>query len=408
MTDMLRITDEDLFARRRARPSRIFLTGGTGFLGSHLAAAFLERGHDVVLLARLGRAASAAERVSRLMDWFGLGPEARRGLRVLEGDVTRYRLGLDPDAYRMAGELAEEVVHCASETSFSPRRRAEVEGVNGQGLRHVLEFARESRSWAFHHISTAFVAGRTTGPCREELVTETQFHNPYEETKCLGEHEVRTACSESGIRASIYRPAIVYGDSRTGRSLLFNAVYYPVRTALMIRDLCEADIRQNGGQKAAALGARLEPDGTMHLPLRIAVAAEGGLNLVPVDHFVEAFLALREDAPRGGIFHIVNPRTKRIEDIVDYSSRLFRLSGVSAVTEDAIGRAPRNALERMFDQYLEVYRPYMLDRRVFDRAASGPILERRGLVCPELDYESFRRCMTFAVESGWGAKLPVS
>jgi nucleoside-diphosphate-sugar epimerase len=408
MREALRITDEELFSRRRSCPARIFLTGGTGFLGSHLAAAFLERGHDVALLARLGRTASAAERVSRLMDWFGLGPEARRRLRVLEGDVTQYRLGLDPDAYRSAGELAEEVVHCASETSFSLRRRAEVERVNGEGLRRVLQFARESRALAFHHVSTAFVAGRTTGPCPEELVTETQFHNPYEETKCRGEHEVLVACAEAGIRPSIYRPSIVYGDSRTGRSLLFNAVYYPVRTALMIRDFCEADIRENGGQKAAAMGVRLEAGGTMRLPLRIAVAAEGGLNLVPVDHFVEAFLALREDAPEGGIFHIVNPRPKRIEDIVDYSSRLFRLRGISTVTEDEIARRPRNALERMFDQYLEVYRPYMLDRRAFARDRSGPLLERRGIACPEFDYENFRRCMTFAVEAGWGAKLPVS
>ena len=405
--DNLRITDEELDARRKARPARFFLTGGTGFLGGHLAAALLEGGHDVTLLARLGRAGSAAERVSRLLDWFGLGPEARRGLRVLEGDVTQYRLGLDPDTYRMAAELAEEVIHCASETSFAPRRRAEVERVNGQGLQHVLQFSRDSRAFAFHHLSTAYVAGRTSGPCPEDLVSEAQFHNPYEESKCRGEHEVLAACAEAGVRASIYRPSIVYGDSRTGRSLLFNAVYYPVRTALMIRDFCQADIRDNGGQKAAAMGVRIEDAGTMHLPLRIAVAAEGGLNLVPVDHFVQAFLALREDAPGGGIFHIVNSRPKRIEDIIDYSSRLFRLSGISAVTEDEMARTTRNALERMFDQYLEVYRPYMLDRRVFGRDRSGPILDRRGIACPEFGYESFRRCMTYAVETGWGSKLPV-
>lgn len=401
-----RITDEDLDSRR-AKPVRFFLTGGTGFLGGHLAAALLERGHDVCLLARLGKAASARERVSRLMDWFGLPPEARRGLRVVEGDVTRPRLGLDPALYAETGLLADEIIHCASETSFAPRKRAEVEEVNGAGLDRVLEFARDSRAVYFHHLSTAYVAGCRSGRCPEALVTEAQFFNAYEETKCRGEHAVAAACAEHGIRCSIYRPSIVYGDSRTGRSLLFNAVYYPVRTALLIKDFCERDIRDSGGGRAKEMGVRVEEDGALRLPLRIPVAREGGLNLIPVDYFVSAFLALLDAERRGGVFHIVNPRPKRIEDIIDYASRLFRMTGIEPCPADGLGRAPRNALETIFDQYLEVYRPYMQDTRVFETGRSGPVLEARGLACPEFDYENFRRCMTFAVESGWGSKLPV-
>jgi hypothetical protein len=34
-----------------------------------------------------------------------------------------------------------------------------------------------------------------------------------------------------------------------------------------------------------------------------------------------------------------------------------------------------------------------------------PILERKGISCPEMDYEIFSRCMNFAVDCGWGARL---
>jgi hypothetical protein len=47
----------------------------------------------------------------------------------------------------------------------------------------------------------------------------------------------------------------------------------------------------------------------------------------------------------------------------------------------------------------------MRDHRVFETKKSGPILERREIRCPDFNHEMFTRCMTFAVECGWGARL---
>ncbi len=396
---------DDLQLRKRPARGRILLTGGTGFLGSHLAAGLLERGFEVCCLARPAKDQSGEARIAELMNWLGVPAQSRRRLRVVEGDITLPSLGLDAAAYDAALRETDEVVHCASCTSFSERKRPEVEAVNIGGLARVLEFARAGRTAFFHHVSTAFVAGTAVGSCLEEPAAPPGFHNVYEETKLRGEQAVTAACAEAGIGLAIYRPSIVYGDSRTGRSLLFNAVYYPVRAALIIKELFEKDVRENGGRKAAEMGVTIENDGTVNLPLRIETAPGGGLNLVPVNFFVEAFLALMEDAPEGGIFHIVNERPKTIEDLIDYGCRLFRIRGITACGAAAFAERPRTALESLYDHYLEVYRPYMRDLRVFGTARSRPILDRHDLSCPEMDYDVFARCMRFAVEAGWGTKL---
>ena len=314
-------------------------------------------------------------------------------------------MGIAPEVYRTLLGETDEIIHCASNTACSERKRAEVEAVNGEGLERVLEFARASGAYFFNHVSTAFVAGKTSGTCPEGPAEAREFWNAYEETKCRGERMVAEVCKTSGLRLGIYRPSIVYGDSRTGRSRLFNAVYFPVRTALMVKDIYEKDIRERGGRKAGEMGVRIEPDGSMHLPLRIETAASGGLNLIPVDFFTAAFLALMEAAPAGGIFHIVNSALKRIEDIVDYSSRLFRLTGIKACAAQEFKEAPRNPLEALYEHFVEAYGPYMRDTRVFEMAESRRILERQGVVCPEFDYDVFARCMTYAVEVDWGARL---
>jgi len=400
-----RSSRRDLEKKRAARSTRFFLTGGTGFLGSHIAVELLRKGFSVRMLARPSSRGAAADRVGELLDWFGLPSSERRRLSVAEGDITRPDLGLSATALREALGDTDEIIHCASNTSFSERKRAEVEAVNLDGMSHILALARAGGACFFHYLSTAFVAGRALGPCREELATPPGFWNAYEETKWRGERLAAEACENSGLGLAIYRPSIVYGDSRTGRSLLFNAVYYPVRVALFLKELCETDIRDRGGQKAAELGVRLDPDGTVSMPLRIATARRGGIDLVPVNHFTNAFLALMEGAPDGGVFHIVNGRTKSIEDIVDYSCRLFRMAGVRTCGAEEFEASPKSPLERLYDHYVEAYGPYMRDTRVFEASNSGPILERHGLRCPEFDYDVFARCMTFAVEVGWGARL---
>ncbi|MGE5856291.1 MAG: SDR family oxidoreductase, partial [Syntrophaceae bacterium] len=76
----MRRSAEDIGARRRARETVFLVTGGTGFIGSHIAVALLERGHAVMLLCRGARGLSSRHRVERVLDWFGLVEAAQTRL----------------------------------------------------------------------------------------------------------------------------------------------------------------------------------------------------------------------------------------------------------------------------------------------------------------------------------------
>ena len=339
------------------------------------------------------------------MEWHGVRPRDLSQVRILEGFLDRPDLGLDRTQYSDVLNQVEEIIHCASSTSFSERKRVEVEAANIQGLQNVLDLARRSRCYYFHHISTAYVAGKREGVCREELVETDQFTNVYEETKHRGERMVADLCAGEGIRLNIYRPSIVYGNSRNGRSLSFRALYYPVRTVLFLKNLYETDIKDHGGKRAEQMGVRLEADHSVYLPLRVEINERGGINLIPIDYFLEAFLAVMEECLEGGVFHIVSRRLKKIEEIIDYARRLFQVSGIRPSSTRDFTQVPRNALEVLFDSYLEAYKPYIRDARVFENSKVEAILKKRQIACPDLDFDRFSRCMIYAVESGWGAKL---
>jgi len=383
------------------------VTGGTGFLGSHIVASLLSRGHRVLVLAREREQTSAAGRMDRLLNWFGLSREQRRDMKILQGDLNLPGLGLKArDAETMAEE-AQEIIHCASDTSFSARRREQVEKTNVLGLENLLHMVRKSPCRAFHLVSTAYVAGRQRGLCAEGIREVREFHNVYEETKFRAEKMAARHCADNGITLYVYRPSIVYGDSNTGRTTLFNALYYPIRTLHFFQKLYTRDILENQGKKAREMGVRLEKDGIMHLPVRIKSSDECGLNLIPVNYFVEAFMTLRRECPEGGVFHVVNPRSTTISLLADYTRRFFRLEGVRVVAPEEFIKQPRNGLEILFDNHIRYYSPYMQDKRIFEHSRTGAILSGQNVTCPEFSYKVFDACMHYAVQTDWGRLLLV-
>ena len=386
--------------------STILLTGGTGFIGSHIAVELLRRGYRVILLARPSKQQSVGDRAERLFRWLGLDPGQATQLKVIEAYLDRPDFGLERSLYDSIAAQTDEIIHCASNTSFSERKRKEVETDNIVNLRHLLDFAGTSRCSAFHHMSTAYAAGKKQGLCREDHVDTGTFTNVYEETKYLGEQMISEVCRNQGIRLTIYRPSIVYGDSKTGRTLRFNALYYPIRTVLFFKNLFEKDIQEKGGKRAKQMGVKMNGHGSVYLPIRIEAEEKGGINIIPVDYLVAAFLEIMDTYREGGLFHIVNHRLITIRELVEYTKRFFNVEGIEVVLPGTLDASPRNSLEILFDNYVEAYRPYMMDTRIFENGKTREVLAQKNIKCPDFDFDLFTRCMSYAVESEWGTRNP--
>ena len=365
------------------------LTGGTGFLGSYIGAELVNRGAKVVFPVRDKNKISAAGRLERILKWHGLDGREKNAVPWAGWEPEKFPFGID------------RVVYCMSDTSFSERNREQVWTTNVEQLERLTERVIRNGITRFVYISTAYAAGNRKGPCPEEPVNNGSFHNVYEESKAAAENMLIEKCRTAGIGLTIVRPSIVYGHSRNGRTLKFNALYYPVKTALFLARVYREDILEKGGEKAAEAGVFLDPDGRLHLPLRIETGDDPGVNLIPVDFFIRALFAIMESDNPEGIFHIVNPQPTRINDIIRYTRNMFNLAGIRGCGPEDFVKSPRNSLENLYERYLQAYLPYFRDHRTFLTGKSTPLLETRGITCPDFNENIFRICMSYAEKSNW-------
>ncbi len=206
-------------------PTKIFLTGFPGFIARNLVGELRRRdpGAELLLLVEPRLLAPAADAAS------SLGGKTR----LLSGDLTRPRLGMDDADYDYAIRESTHLWHLAAVYDLSvPLARAY--RVNVVGTATLLDFAEACRHLErLDYVSTCYVCGTRTGLVREAELDEGQdFNNYYEATKCWAEIEVRRRMAR--IPTTIYRPSIVVGDSRTGATEKYDGPYYIIRFLLRL------------------------------------------------------------------------------------------------------------------------------------------------------------------------------
>ena len=148
---------------------------------------------------------------------------------ALEGDVTREGLGLVPDARAWLRGRATAMVHLAADTTFS-RPLDQARRVNRDGTAHLLELAADCPHVArVAYVSTAFVAGRRTGPVAESADGAATEHigwvNAYEQSKAEAEALVRTSRRDWVI----LRSSTIACDDTSGVVTQRNAVHQALR-----------------------------------------------------------------------------------------------------------------------------------------------------------------------------------
>ncbi len=210
----------------------IFLTGSTGYLGSYLAAG-LFTGHTdrLNLLVRAKSEQEARERLWQSLQLHFDFPEFQEylnsRLRIFRGDLTGDHFGLADDEYHALVDSTDSILHCAA--SLNRKSEKQCLNVNLRGSLEVIQLARRAQNQhglrRYSHVSTVAVAGKR----QNEVVTEDASidwnrsdYDPYARTKKFSEHMVHQLLAD--VPHTIFRPAIVLGDSRRAETSQFDMV----------------------------------------------------------------------------------------------------------------------------------------------------------------------------------------
>lgn len=346
------------------------------------------------MVVRRGRKQSAAARVEAVMvHWEEtLGKRLSRPV-VLEGDLTQPLCGLDTESRRWVAHHCDELLNNAASLTFrGTDREAEPWRTNVTGTEQVLALARETGLRHLHHVSTAYACGLRSGVVREDdLDVGQSFGNDYERTKVAGEKLVHAANAAVGgflDTATIYRPSIIVGDSRTG----WTSTYHGLFAALHLGHTLLTRVTKGTTSGPALLGL-------------IGVALHDTKNFVPVD-WVSAVIAhaVQTPAARGTTYHLTHPEPLTMDTI----GRLIQ-EAVEAYSTDASPDDPDLCDEQWFAEnlvtQLEIYKSYLRNDPAFDRTHTNAISEH--LPCPTLDMKTLMKMAKFAIDHEFGRRNPL-
>jgi dihydroflavonol-4-reductase len=198
-----------------SRLNPVFITGATGFIGSHIARRYLADGYAVKALFRPASGYGMLTDVADKITWH-------------EGDV------LDIPSLEVAiqsgrPDVSVDVIHAAAIVSFVPKDQRRMEAINVEGTANVVNVCLRAGVRKLGYVSSVAALGRpaTKGgktnepiPINEEQKWEESPNNSqYAKTKYWAELEVWRGVAE-GLNAVMVNPSIVLGVGDWSRSSL--------------------------------------------------------------------------------------------------------------------------------------------------------------------------------------------
>jgi UDP-glucose 4-epimerase len=266
----------------------VLITGGGGFIGSHLAERLVEDGYRVVIYDNFHR--NSLQYVA--------GLRHHPAVRVVPGDV------LDSQALQRACTGCDTIVHLAAIAGVSsyytmPTRTLQV---NILGTLHALEAGRTAGVTRFIDVSTSECYGANCFDVPENhnhiLGPVEDYRWTYALSKLVSEHFTFGMGRESGMRCVTVRPFNIYGPRQTGEGAVAN--------------FCRAVVQEQ--------------------PLKVTGDGTAIRAWCYVDDFVDGIMAiLHTPHLTGEAFNLGNPQC--IRSTLGLAEDIVRLTGGSARIE---------------------------------------------------------------------------
>lgn len=191
---------------------RLFVTGGTGFIGRRVVRQLRSAEHDVVALVRSSVRGAELEQL---------------GVKTVLGDVT------DKESMREAMKSVDGLIHLAAWYRIGSPDRRTAERVNILGTRNVLELMRELNVPKGVYVSSLAVNSHTHGVVVDEHYRYVGPHlSLYDETKWRAHFEVAEPMMREGLPLVIVQPGLVYGPG--DRSLIGEALRHYLMNRLPV------------------------------------------------------------------------------------------------------------------------------------------------------------------------------
>lgn len=222
-----------------------FVTGGSGFTGSHLICQLLIRGRNITALRRSD---SDLQGFRVIAAHYGLSTEEiENKLRWIEACLE------DPETYEAYLNHDTRVYHCAAEVGFGKDQKHRMQITNIQGTAFLVNTCIEKNILRMCHVSSiACLGSRTDGEpvTEEDDWQEMMPHSAYSRSKYLAELEVWRGIAE-GLPAIIVNPSVITGPggpkssfSRMIKTVADGLSYYPPGSNAWVdvRDVAEAMI----------------------------------------------------------------------------------------------------------------------------------------------------------------------
>jgi len=381
----VRITDD-----RLRMSAHFFITGGTGLVGTNLIPRILKAFPEstITLLVRGEDEADADQRVSTIVSMVGKEydiPDAQQRIDGMLGDVGLDHCGLSTQQLSELIAKTTHIIHGAATIRFD-HPLDEARAINCGGTRRMLAIAHmcmdRGKLERFVYIGTSSVSGQRGGNIYEhELEMGQKFFNTYEHSKMESERIVRDHFNR--IPCTVFRPSIIIGDSRTGKTSSFNVIYIPLRLV------------QKG------------------LLTFVPGLPETKLDLVPIDWVDDAMVyIMKRPESVSGVYHITAgpDRAAPLQEVITQAIQYFDTHTplrhprkVEFITREEFEnrRSRMRGREDALMSQLDTLLPYVSVDRLFDSRNADTLLKESGIVFPRFaDYAE--RILEYCVRTNWG------
>lgn len=337
-----------------------FFTGYPGFLASNLVEQLLfdhMNNIDHIYLLTLPQLKTDAEaKLTAFIQQKKLSPKL---FTIITGDITKNKLGITQDINRILQNTVTHVFHLAAIYDLAvPRNQAYK--VNVIGTNHINEWVRSLNNLSrYIYFSTAYVSGTREGKIFEDELNKGQsFKNYYEETKYHAEVLVDGLKHEK-IPVTIIRPAIVKGNSITGKTIKFDGLYFMLNVLDHLSWLPFIPYFGVG-----------EPEG----------------NFVPDDYILKAtsYLAIHP-VGEGKTYHLTDPNPYKMSELQKLLSQYY-------LGKNPKGRLPISIIKTSLTfafirKWLNTEAEamdYFLYNASYDSTKTTADLQGTGITCPDL------------------------